>query len=53
MPPRRSYALTDIENDLDATNGFNINAELAKMDAEEIDTGLMAEFKAAAKKNKK
>ncbi len=38
----------DLERDLDATNSFNIDAALAAMDAEESDTELMAEFRAAS-----
>lgn len=39
-----------LEADLDSTTGFNIDAELAKMDAETEDTALMDEFRAAAAK---
>lgn len=39
-----------VDADLDATNPISIDAELAKIDAESIDAGLMAEFQAAAAK---
>jgi predicted Zn-dependent protease len=39
-----------IEADLDGMNPTSIDAELAKMDSETIDSGLMAEFQAAAAK---
>lgn len=38
-----------IDDDLDATKSFSIDATLAKMDAESVDAGIMDEFKAAAK----
>lgn len=37
----------DIDNDLDATSGFNVDAALSKLDADNIDDSLMAEFEAA------
>lgn len=40
----------EIDADLDATSGFNIDRELAKMDGQTVDDSLMAEFLAAAKK---
>lgn len=40
----------EIDNDLDATSSFNVDKALAAMDAESLDSGLMAEFQAAANK---
>ncbi|MFA5124602.1 MAG: hypothetical protein WC473_02105 [Patescibacteria group bacterium] len=40
----------DIDRDLDASSGFNVDAALAQMDAGDIDAGLLAEFQAAAPK---
>ncbi|MFA6228253.1 MAG: hypothetical protein WC668_03640 [Patescibacteria group bacterium] len=37
----------DIDRDLDASSGFNVDAALAQLDAQDIDAGLMAEFQAA------
>ena len=38
---------TEIDNDLDATNGFSVDSALSKMDADSVDNDLMAEFQAA------
>ena len=40
----------DIDNDLDASSGFNVDVALTKMDAASVDSNLMAEFQAAASK---
>lgn len=39
----------EIENDLDGTNSFNIDAALEKLDAADTDEALMNEFRAAKK----
>ncbi|MDO8668860.1 MAG: hypothetical protein Q7K65_01025 [Candidatus Buchananbacteria bacterium] len=40
----------DLEDDLDATNTFNVDAALARMDSASVDSSLMAEFQAATGK---
>lgn len=42
----------ELDADLDSGTAFSIDAELAKMDAAEVDDALMAEFKAAAASKK-